>query len=69
MPKFQDIQLAVSQNGGKEMIGLGIGLFGGRFAHRRILFEGLVVFFDFPPSLVSRCQLGLVQACIAAEQM
>jgi len=47
VPQFKDFQLTVSRNCGKEMIGLGTGLFDGRLAHRRILFEGLMVSLTF----------------------
>ena len=67
--ELKHFQFDVGQHGGKEMGGLcGQGL-GGRLAHGRILLERLVVFFHFPPSLVNRGQLGLVQVGVAADQI
>ena len=51
------------------MIRLGVGVFGRRFSHRRILLERVVVLFNSPPSLVDCRELGLVQARIAADQI
>ena len=57
------------QHGGQEMIGLRGQDFGGRFAHGRMLFERLMAFFHFPPSLVNRGQLGSRQVGVAAYQI
>ena len=51
------------------MIGLRSKGFGGRLAHRGVLFEQLMVFFHFPPSLVNRSQLRLPQIGVAADQI
>ena len=67
--KLEYLQFGVGQHGGKEMGGLRGQGFGGRLAHGGILFERLVVFFHFPPSLVNRGQLGLVQVGGAADQI
>ena len=70
--KFEYLQFGVGQYGGKEVRGLrglrGRG-FGGCLAHGGILFERLVVFFHFPPFLVNRGHLGLVQAGVTADQI
>ena len=63
------LQFGVGQHGGKEMDGLRGQGFGGRLAHGGVMFERLVVFFHFPPSLVNRGQLGLVQVGVAADQI
>ena len=41
--------------------------FNERFAHRGVLFERLVVFLCFPPFLVNRGELGVVQVGVAAD--
>ena len=61
------LSFGVGQHGGKEMGGLRDQGFGGRLAHGGILFERLVVFFHFPPSLVNRGHWGLVQVGVAAD--
>ena len=43
--EFEHLELGVGQHGGKEMGGLRGQGFGGRLAHRGVLFERLVVFF------------------------
>ncbi|MBC7490750.1 MAG: DEAD/DEAH box helicase family protein [Glaciimonas sp.] len=43
--ELEDFGFGVSQHDGREMGGLRGQGFGGRFAHRGVLFEGLVVFF------------------------
>ena len=67
--ELEDFQFGVGQHGGKEMGCLRDQGFGGCLAHRGILFERLVVFFHFPPSLVNRGQLGLVQVGVATDQI
>ena len=65
--KFEYLQFGVGQHGGKEGGGLRGQGFGGCLAHGGILFERLVVFFHFPPFLVNRGPLGLVQAGVTAD--
>ena len=67
--ELKHLQFGVGQHGGKEMGGLRGQGFGGCLAHGGVLFERLVVFFHFPPSLVNRGQLGLVQVGVAADQI
>ena len=67
--EFEHFKLGIGQHSGQEVGGLRGQGSGGRFAHRGILFERLMLFFHFPPSLVNRGQLGLVQVGIAADQI
>ena len=66
--KFEPFELGVGQPGGQEVGGLRGQRFGGRFAHGGVLFARLRVLFHFPPSLVNRSQLGLVQVGVTADQ-
>ena len=59
----------VGQHGGRERGGPRGPGFGGGLAHGGVLLERLVVFFPFPPSLVNRGPLGLVQVGIAADRL
>ena len=43
--------------------------FGGRLARGSMLFERLMKFFDFPPSVANRCNRGLVQTRVDADQL
>ena len=63
--------LIIDQHRGLKMVGLGAEFFSGRLAHSHTLFEGLMVFFDFSPSLtlINRRELGLLQVRVAADQM
>ena len=67
--EFEHFEFGVGQHGGEEVRGLHSQGFGGRLAHRGVLFERLVVFFHFPPSLVNCGQPGLVQVGVAADQI
>ena len=67
--KLEDLPFGVGQHGGEEIGGLRGQGFSGRLAHGDILFERLVVFFCFPPSLVNRGHLSMVQVGVAADQI
>lgn len=67
--ELEHFEFGAGQDGGHEMGGLRGQGFGGLLAHRGVLFERLVVFFHFPPSLVNRGQLGLGQVGVAADQL
>ena len=67
--ELKHFEFGVGQYGGEEVGGLRGQGFGGRLAHGGVLFERLVVFFHFPPSLVNRGQLGLVQVGVTTDQI
>ena len=43
--------------------------FGGRLAQGSMLFERIMKFFDFPPSVINRYNQGPVQAHVDADQL
>ena len=67
--ELEYFEFRMGQHSSKEMGSLRGQNFNERLAHRGVLFERLVVFFCFPPFLVNRGELGVVQVGVAADQI
>ena len=66
---FEPFELDKRPEGGKQVIGLG-GFGAGRtFFQGRVLLDGFMVFFDFPPFLVVGLELIAGGGGIAADQV